>query len=273
MASKRTRRGRRGGGGSEELYMTPMMNLFTVLIPFLLSCAAFASISIIEIKLPENRGASSGVKQTKRFDDQGEGLSLTVMITDKGLTLGARGGFLPTIFTKEKYEFQCNQCKTHSFFDIEIKQTKKNFFCTRCKKQLTLGERINIYVYVLDSQGDSPLPTLIQGVYDNANEAIADESGYVLKKMPVLNQRVMTLHGRQQSIVKNSNQFHLAPLSAYDELTSVLLKVKEKYQNAPDINDIIIAAEDDIIYDKVVQVMDMSLEAGFSGLSISKLRK
>lgn len=43
---------------SAELDVTPVMNMFIILIPFLVSMAVFTNLSIIEFSLPPNVGAS-----------------------------------------------------------------------------------------------------------------------------------------------------------------------------------------------------------------------
>jgi biopolymer transport protein ExbD len=75
-----------------------------------------------------------------------------------------------------------------------------------------------------------------------------------------------------QMIVKDPSEFVLQPMSAYDELKNRLMKVKERYREADDGNDIIIAAENQVIYDKVVQIMDAARAAEFPNISIAKLR-
>jgi biopolymer transport protein ExbD len=73
-------------------------------------------------------------------------------------------------------------------------------------------------------------------------------------------------------VVKDPSEYVLQPLSAYDELRNRLMKIKERYKEADDGNDIIIAAENQVIYDKIVQIMDASRAADFSNISIAKLR-
>jgi len=43
---------------SADLDVTPVMNMFIILIPFLVSMAVFTNLSIIEFSLPPNAGAS-----------------------------------------------------------------------------------------------------------------------------------------------------------------------------------------------------------------------
>ena len=86
MAIKR-RGSRRQVQIASDIDMKPCMSLFTILIPFLVACAAFASIKIIDLDLPETR-VDKPVEQKEKIE---EGLLLTVFVTDKGLALAAKG--------------------------------------------------------------------------------------------------------------------------------------------------------------------------------------
>jgi biopolymer transport protein ExbD len=77
---------------------------------------------------------------------------------------------------------------------------------------------------------------------------------------------------RRMIIVSNPAEFSLKELSAYDELQNRLMKIKERYRDAEDGEDIIIAAENYVIYDKIVQIMDKAREAEYPNISIAKLR-
>ena len=46
-----------------DLDVTPVMNMFVILIPFLVSMAVFAHVSIIEFSLPPNVGPSMAASQ------------------------------------------------------------------------------------------------------------------------------------------------------------------------------------------------------------------
>jgi biopolymer transport protein ExbD len=48
-----------------ELDVTPVMNMFVILIPFLVSMAVFTHVSIIELTLPPNVGAGLDASQGK----------------------------------------------------------------------------------------------------------------------------------------------------------------------------------------------------------------
>jgi biopolymer transport protein ExbD len=62
------------------------------------------------------------------------------------------------------------------------------------------------------------------------------------------------------------------PLLAYDEMKNRLMKIKDRYREARDGEDIIIAAENQVAYDKIVQLMDVARAADFPNISIAKLR-
>jgi biopolymer transport protein ExbD len=77
---------------------------------------------------------------------------------------------------------------------------------------------------------------------------------------------------RRMVIVSNPSDFESKPLSVYDELKNRLLKVKERFKDAEDGEDIIIAAENQVYYDKIIQIMDAARTADFPNISIAKLR-
>jgi biopolymer transport protein ExbD len=74
------------------------------------------------------------------------------------------------------------------------------------------------------------------------------------------------------SVVRDPSEFQLQPMSVYDELKNRLMKVKERFKDADDAENIIIAAENEVLYDKIVQIMDAARQAEFPNISIAKLR-
>jgi biopolymer transport protein ExbD len=88
-----------------ELNLIPFMNLMSTLIPFLLVTAVFTSIAIIDINLPAS-SPGGPQKQEEQPEKKDQGLVLTVLISDQGITVGARGGFLPSVLKEGgKYDF------------------------------------------------------------------------------------------------------------------------------------------------------------------------
>lgn len=71
------------GEQAEELNLVPIMNLVTILIPFLLMAAQFVSYAVIDSTLP-----AIGPPVPVEEEPEEKPLSLSVMITDEGFTVG-----------------------------------------------------------------------------------------------------------------------------------------------------------------------------------------
>lgn len=72
-----------------DLDVTPVMNMFIILIPFLVSMAVFAHLAILPFTLPPAAGQGSGPKP--------EDLKLTVTMTARGITLSMGENVLDSI--------------------------------------------------------------------------------------------------------------------------------------------------------------------------------
>lgn len=82
-----------------DIDVTPVMNMFIILIPFLVSMAVFTHVSIIDFSVPSSVGSGTD------FSDGKPKLKLTVLVTDSFLavtegdtmldSLPAEGGELP----------------------------------------------------------------------------------------------------------------------------------------------------------------------------------
>ncbi len=77
---------------SEPLSIEPIMNLFVLLILFLLYSAAFITITVIKTSLPQIASATADASQPTT--PERSRLELTVAITDKGFTVAGAGGVL-----------------------------------------------------------------------------------------------------------------------------------------------------------------------------------
>lgn len=79
-------RKKRGGEENTDLDLVPIMNMVTILIPFLLLSVQFVSLAVIDSTLPAIGKPSEPTEEDK------EKLNLSVAVTDKGYTiLGASG--------------------------------------------------------------------------------------------------------------------------------------------------------------------------------------
>jgi biopolymer transport protein ExbD len=259
---------------SSEMDLKPFMNLMVVLIPMLLVSAEFAKVAVIDINLPENRGSQTktAVKERPK-EDKSEKLLLTAIITDSVVTLGAKGGFMPSIFYKEYHRY-VSKDDGHEF-TVEYKpgEVAKH---PNTGKDMKIFERYDIYLYVTDEKGalEERLYTKANEIADNAefNLLVTDAEGVPVEKVSVGDTVYALTNPRRMIVVKEPSNFKSRPLSAYDDLQNRLMKIKERYRDAEDSDDIIIAAENEVIYDKIVQIMDAARAAEYPNISIAKLR-
>ena len=75
-------KGKKRGAQAEELNLVPIMNLVTILIPFLLMAAQFVSYAVIDSTLP-----AIGPPVPVEDEPEEKPLNLSVMITDEGFTV------------------------------------------------------------------------------------------------------------------------------------------------------------------------------------------
>jgi len=75
---------------AEELDLVPIMNLVTILIPFLLMAAQFVSYAVIDSTLP----AIGPPQPIEEKEDEDPPLNLSVFITDKGYTVAGSAAVL-----------------------------------------------------------------------------------------------------------------------------------------------------------------------------------
>lgn len=80
------------------------------------------------------------------------------------------------------------------------------------------------------------------------------------------------IEARVRVQIEDLDDYEWRDVSAYDYLKSYLVQIRERYQDVEDRNDLIIAAENQIIYDKIVQIMDVARGANLPNISIAKLR-
>lgn len=75
---------------AEELDLVPIMNLVTILIPFLLMASSFVTLAAIDSTLP----AIGPPTESTEVDDEEEKLNLSIAITDEGFTILGSDGTL-----------------------------------------------------------------------------------------------------------------------------------------------------------------------------------
>ena len=111
-----------------------------------------------------------------------------------------------------------------------------------------------------------------QGLYTRDGFMLTDEDGKPLTSVKIGDTAWEVTNPRKQFVVQDPAIYHLSPLSAYDEMKNRLMKIKDRFRDAPDADEIVIAAENTVAYDKIVQLMDIARMAEFPNISIAKLR-
>lgn len=83
-----------------DLDVTPVMNLFMVLIPFLISMAVFTHLAVIDFSLPPSQDGGGGVEEVTKD------LDISVVVTHKGFRIVGTGRQLDLVpRVRGKYQF------------------------------------------------------------------------------------------------------------------------------------------------------------------------
>jgi biopolymer transport protein ExbD len=89
---------------SFDLDLTPIMNIFMILIPFLVSMAVFTQLAIVEFSLPPaQETGSSGAESTKELD-------ISIVVTGSGFQIVGTGRKLDML-PKVQGEYQFEQLR------------------------------------------------------------------------------------------------------------------------------------------------------------------
>jgi biopolymer transport protein ExbD len=267
VARKSMNHSEAGHGGDIDL--KPFINFLVVLIPVLMLSAEFAKISVINLKLPEGRGSqtSTAVKEQPKQDDSDK-LLLTMIITDSVVTIGAKSGFLPSLFYKEFHQYvSSSDRKVEMLSELDPKNPSAPVINPKTKQPFKLSERQEIRLYVCDENRQ-----VINCLYTKELFMLTNVDGNPIQKVNSGDTVYTATNPRKIIIVTNPSDYTLKPLSAYDEMKNKLMKIGERYKEATDAEDIILAAENQVAYDKIVQLMDVARDAGFPNISIAKLR-
>lgn len=258
-----------GGGHGGDLDLKPFINFLVVLIPVLMLSAEFAKISVINLKLPEGRGSQTKQAVTQqKMDDESDKLMLTMIITDSVVTIGAKSGFLPSLFYKEFHKYVSKEDRKNEVtVELDPKEPNKPVINPKTNQPFVVSERQEIMLYVTDENRN-----VVNCLYTKEGKMVTDAMSQPVSSLKVGDTAYIATNPRRMEIVTNPGIYTLKPLSAYDEMRNRLMKIRERYKDAPDASDIILAAENQVVYDKIVQLMDVAREADFPNISIAKLR-
>jgi biopolymer transport protein ExbD len=258
----------------KDLDLLPIMNLFSILIPFLISVASFQKLGIVEVHLPE-RSDMVMTEDPPEPDDQA--LNLTVAVTNDYLQIVARGGMLPMIFYKEMWTFRCKSDNDTITYDPRDLVDGGGSQVPKCRdgKETNKYEIEIIHLWALQKESEEDQGKLLTSLYsdtdsaylDGNNEFVADKNG--VKVGSVL--ATLTESSARKITAEKFAKLKVLPRSAYDELAKSLIGIHNRFIDAPDADNIIVLADDNAAFDKVIGVMDRSRDAGFWKISLAKL--
>jgi hypothetical protein len=200
-------------------------------------------------------------------EDESNKLLLTAIITDSVVTLGAKSGFLPSVFYQEFHHYiaKDDQADFTVKFDPSSEEMPKH---PKTGRAMEIYERYDIYLYATDET----YINIKKCLYSKFGEMMTDVNSQPVEQANVGDTLFALTTPKRMVIVTNPSEYELKPLSVYDELKNRLMMVKERYKDADDADDIIIAAENEVMYDKIIQIMDAARTADFPNISIAKLR-
>lgn len=249
-----------------ELDLMPVMNLFSILIPFLLSVAVFQKLAIVEVNMPE-RSEMNMDQPPPEPDDQT--LSLTVAITDKFFEIWARGGSMPKVYAKEFISYRCN-----GETETTRVEAAKPYVCSD-GEAADIYDREEIHMYAIAKTSEEDPGTLMEALYSSNDSVLVDGQGEFLTDKSVIKPgvRVSTL-GENSSRALDADKAAKVRkdyLSAYDALGKTLIGIHNRFVDMPDADNIIILADDKVYFDKIIQTMDVAKGAGFYNIQLAKL--
>ena len=285
-------------GKVEEPDLLPAMGLFTILIPMLLSMTSFSKLAIVEVNLPE-RSMMQMDDQTPPPPDE-QALNLSLAITDEYLVIGARGGFQPNVYFKEFWVFRCkSDGQLIKYAADDVKKAISSGSAPKCKDGSEMDKEKYIYdiesieLDMIEKTSEEDAGRLMWGIYTSQSEGQPDsvlvdgnsnflalvgegEGGInppaALKK-PGAGVGVATLAQNSTRKLKPEDAAKLVvyPLSAYDEISKQLIQIHTAFIDLEDVDNSIIVANDNVQFDKIIQLMDRAKSAGFVKVNLAKL--
>jgi biopolymer transport protein ExbD len=271
--------------------MLPVMSLMTVLIPVLLTMTAFQKLAIVEINLPERSEISF---ENEPPEPDPNALNLTIALSKEYIEIWARGGSLPKVFFKEMWTFRCKSDNDTITYDPAILSASNPPKCQDgsvldAEKYKYSIENINLWALHKESEEDPG--KILMSVYSKSDSAYLDVNNEFITTLNEVTSKV----GRadQVATLAESSARRLAcgqsgagvedicsdgkpaislrPRSAYDELAKSLIMIHNRFIDSSDADNIIVLADDDTAFDKIINVMDRARDAGFFKINLAKL--
>jgi biopolymer transport protein ExbD len=252
-----------------ELDLKPFINFLVIMIPVLMLSAEFSKVAIIDLTAPDRPvGVDPNRRDTVRPPaGPSAELGLTLLVSDSTIILGSRQGLLPTMYYKEYHTYVSKHNRNATVtVAYDAHNPKSRAVNPATGRLFGLDERQSIDLYVEDEGRE-----IVRCLYGKEGELVTDREGNPLSKVKTGDQVFLLGSERKVTQVADPSAFTLRPLSAYDALRNRLALVRQRYASAPDRTHLCIAAEHSVIYDKIVQLMDVARAADFPDISIGRL--
>jgi len=270
-----------------EINVLPVMSLMTILIPTLISMVALGKIAIVEVNLPERSDVAFESEPPPPDDNA---LNLTVALARDYIEIWARGGSLPKVFFKEMWTFRCKvDSDTITYDPGTIGESNP----PKCQNGTVLdSEKFKysietIHLWALHKESDEDPGKVLMSVYSKSDSAYLDGNnefittvneirpGAVVATLSESSARRLacgqTAPGVEDICVDGRPAVTFRPRSAYDELAKTLIMIHNRFIDSPDADNIIVLADDDTAFDKIISVMDRARDAGFFKINLAKL--
>ena len=188
--------------------------------------------------------------------------------------MGAGGGFLPNYYYHQEIEYR-SKSDGHSFSKLYVEGEEVS--SPTDGKVMTPYERENILLNYLEKKDSADQGSYVHVGANHLGEPVVDSAGDWYKRIPAPGEKFQIVgeYSLRTMDAKNNHLYKMKKLSVYDEIAKNLWRIHEqasKREDPPqDIDKIIILAGQDIIYDKIIHVMDAAKYAGFADISLSLL--
>jgi biopolymer transport protein ExbD len=260
-----TKRGGKTGDHDSVIDLKPFINFLIVLIPVLMLSAEFSKISTITFT-----NSAAGVQDDSciRVPSEQNKVRLTVFVTESTMTIGSNNGFLPSKYYKEVHSYTGKNNKMDQKF-VEVDPANPQAAVRKVGIDPKRYKSHEILLYCRDKETNE----VAKALYSKNNNMLLVNSE--INPVTSLSEKdgIYYYKGFDRRIpLKPADPVELRPLSAYDDLKCSLMKIQSRNEENPESRDIIIAATNKVVYDKIIQIMDVAREAGFTNVGISKLR-
>lgn len=250
-----------------ELDLLPVMNLFMILTCAMMASATFEKLGILELWLPER----SDRPEEKVDLDEGL-LNLTLIITDNGISIGASGGFQPVMYYQEEVQY-LSRSDQHMFKKVWVKGEEVR--SPTDGKVMGPSERETIFLNSIVKKDSLDPGTFEYVSYNHEENPMLDTAGNWYREVPPVGSlyRVVGDESFRKFDEVTRRFSKTGKLSVYAETAKLLEKMHKMYTDAetvpPDVDDIVILAGENVIYDKIIQMMDACKAAGYDRVSLS----